>query len=193
MSRINVLVATISPDLKAEVIAESVAARPDMNLIERRCVAATEVDALLKSIPASPQSALVLVGHPHETNALAERWLTQRADLVVMHVEVIGDIVRIAVRAERLDPLLTALRELVERVASQGAGHVARIFPRSAASQTAAESDQASVQAPLLHASIDWIHRVLHDAVWSVSDENGDVHGLSVTRATLLQSLSAPV
>jgi hypothetical protein len=175
VSRINVVVATTSPDVKAEVIAEAVAARPDMNLLERRWVAAAEVDALLASIPEFPQCALVIVGHRPETHELAQQWLAARADIVVMHVDVIGDDVRIAVRAARLNPLLTALRELVERVAAQGTGAVAAPRPR-----------------PLLEASIDWVHALLRDAVESVSDDNGDVHGLSLTQATLLQSLDAP-
>jgi hypothetical protein len=45
---------------------------------------------------------------------------------------------------------------------------------------------------PLLQAAIDWVHTVLWDAVERVSTEDGDVHGFSVTRATLLQSLDAP-
>ena len=171
VSRINVLVASVLPDLKAEVIAEAVAARQDMNLVEGRCVSAADVDALLASIPESPQCALVVVGRPADTDQLAERWLADRADIVVMHVDVVGDVVRIDVRAPRLDPLLNALRELVERVGA----HEPEVVVR-----------------PLLQAAVDWVHQVLRDAVGSVSDDNGDVHGLSVTRATLLQSLDAP-
>src|SRR3954471_24478538 len=175
----------------AEVIAESVAARLDMNLLERRCVAAAEVDALIESIPRSPQCALVIVGRPSETTEFAEQWLAERADIVVMHVDVVGDIVRIAVRAPRLDPLLTALRELVERVITQEPGQRARFRLRStdASEPKNMASDQEPAQRPLLDASINWVHRLLQDAVESVPDDNGDVHGLSVTRATLLQSL----
>ena len=43
----------------------------------------------------------------------------------------------------------------------------------------------------MLHAGINWAHRILRDAVARVPDENGDVNGLSVTRATLLHSLDA--
>ena len=172
MSRINVLVATTLPDVTAEVIAEAVAARGDMSLLERRPVAAGEVDGLLRSIPTSPQCALVVVGHPTETTALAERWLAERADVVVMDVNVVGDTVRIAVRAPRLDPLLTALRELVERVAAHAPG---------------------AEPASLLEASFYWLYALFREAVERVSDENGDVHGLSVTRATVLQSLDVPL
>jgi AAA+ superfamily predicted ATPase len=170
--RINVVVAATSPDVKAEVIAEAVAARPDMNLVADHWVVVPEVAALLESVPTSPRCALVIVGRPAETSELASGWLAERPDIVVMHVDVVGDAVRIEVRAARLDPLLTALRELVERVAA----HVAE------------EEGRGS----LLDASIDWLHELLRDAVESVSDENGDVHGLSITRATLLQSLDAP-
>lgn len=188
MSRINVLVATTSPDVKAEVIAESVAARADMNLLAGRYVTAAEVGALLDTIPSVPRCALVLVGRPAETNELAQRWLSQRPDLdlVVMHVDVVGDVVRIAVPAPRLDPLLTALRDLVERVAAEGTGKVVRLRS-TGAYQTAAPAPR-----PLLDAAIDWLHALLRGAVENVPDENGDVHGLSVTRATLLQSLTAP-
>ena len=171
MSPINVVVATTSPDVKAEVIAEAVAARPDMNLVAGHWVVGAEVGALLESVPRSPQCALVIVGRAVETGELASAWLVARPDIVVMHVDVVGDTVRIEVRAARLDPLLTALRELVERVAAQ-----------------ATDGERS-----LLWVSVAWLHALLRDAVQSVSDENGDVHGLSITRATLLQSLDAPV
>ena len=194
MSRINVLVATTSPDVKAEVIAACVAARPDMNLIENRCVTMAEVDTVLESIASSTSCALVLVGRSTETNELAQRWLTERVDLVVMHVDVVDDIVRIGLRDPRLESLLTALRELVERIGTQRRGRVAHIQLPSVRSstETSTEPTQVLTQRPLLQAAINWVHTLLRDAVDGVSDENGDVHGFSVTRATLLQSLDAP-
>lgn len=194
MSRINVLVATTSPDVKAEVIAESVAARQDMNLVESRCVSMAEVDGVLKSIASPPRCALVLVGRSTETNELAQQWLAERDDLVVLHVDVVDDVVRIGLRDPRLDSLLTALRELVERFGAESRDRVARIQLRSAKSSSddSAESYHLSAQRPLLQASINWVHALLRRAVEDVSDENGDVHGFSVTRETLLQSLDAP-
>lgn len=88
-----------------------------MSLLESRPVAA-DVDAMLAPIPAVPQCALVAFGRPAETKELAERWLGLRADIVVREVDVAGDTVRMAVCAPRLDPLLAALRELVERVST---------------------------------------------------------------------------
>ena len=75
MSRINVLVATTSPDLKAEIIAASVATRPDMILVENRPVAVAEVDTALDSITDHVGCALVIVGSSTETYELAQRFL----------------------------------------------------------------------------------------------------------------------
>jgi AAA+ superfamily predicted ATPase len=134
----------------------------------------------------------VLVSRPTETDELTQRWLAKRTDLVVMHVDVVGDIVRIGLRDPRLDSLLTALRELVERVGNPE--RVARVQLRSASSpaEGGVASSQAWTQHPLQQASVNWVHRLLRDAVERVSDENGDVHGFSITRATLLQSLDEP-
>ena len=191
LSRINVLVATTSPDVRAEVIAGAVAARPDMNLLEHRPVDASRVDALLTSIPTSPQCALVIVGDAAETNEWAKRWLAQRADVVVMEVDVAADTACIGVRAHKIDPLLTVLRELVERVVTQPSErpliHLAETYEAKAEA-----SDEEAAERPLLAAAIDWVHKLLRDAIDSVPDENGDLHGLSVTRATLVQALDAP-
>src|SRR6185503_2621076 len=54
------------------------------------------------------------------------------------------------------------------------------------------EPPNETTDRPLLTAGISWVHALLRDAVENVSEENGDVHGFSVTRATLLQSLDTP-
>lgn len=176
MSRINVLVAVTSPDVTAQIILETVAARRDMNLLDRRMVTVAQVDALLDGIPRSPRCALVVVGHAEEANEVVARWLARRADIVVMHVEVVGDIVRIAVRSATLDPLLTTLCNLLERVVGQAREKVVPI---------------GTVRPSLLDASIDWVHKLLSSAVEGFPDENGDTHGLTVGRARLLQALGA--
>ena len=196
MSQIHVLVAATSPDLKAEGIASSVTARSDMTLIEGRVVEVTRVDELLEAVPISTRCALVLVGPFSQTNEIAQRWLARRDEFVVMLVEVVGDIVRIGLRDPRLESLVTALRELVDRVGTQRRDRVVSIQLLPAKSTTEetdqpAEEEETS-QHPLLDVSINWVHELLRDAVERVSDENGDVHGLSVTSATLLQSLDAP-
>lgn len=196
MSQINVLVASTSPDIKAEVIAESVAACQDMNLVERRCVTMAEAGAVLQSVASSGPCALVLVGRSIRTNEVAQRWLAERDDLVVMLVDIVDDIVRIGygLRDPRIDTLLTALRELVEHFGAESRERVASIQLRlpESAREDSTQSYRLAAQRPLLQASINWVHALLRCAVAGVSDENGDVHGFSVTRATLLQALDAP-
>ena len=175
MLRINVLVATTSPDLKAEVISQSVATRSDMTLVRNDPVPAGEVDRVIDSIVSDSGCALVIVGNPSKTYELAQQWLAKRSDLVVLCVDVIGDNVHIVLRDPRLDPLLTTLRELVNRFGTEKTKRVVHF--------------RLSTHRPLLQASINWVHTLLRDAIVRISDENGDVPGLSVTRATLLQSL----
>lgn len=148
-----------------------------MSLFDPRILSASQVDSLLDSIPPLPRCVLVVVGHPADTAEVAARWLDRRADIAVMHVDVVGDVVRIAVRSLTVDPLLTALRQLLERVVGQAPGQVVPI---------------GTARPSLLDASIDWLHQVLREAVDNVPDQNGDAHGLSVTRTTLLELLDAP-
>jgi AAA+ superfamily predicted ATPase len=175
VSSIYVLVAAASPDLKAEVIAESVAARSDMTLVQGRCVAVPEIDGAFDEVPPSEPGALIVVGEDPEANELIDRLLAERAGLVVVYVDVIDDIVRFTVSDPRLDSLLNALRQLVEGAGVEGQMRVAHVDLRASR--------------PLLQASIEWVHRLFREAVAQVPDENGDVHGLSVTRATILQAL----
>ena len=213
MSQIHVLVAATSPDLKAEGIASSVTSRSDMTLLESHVVDVARVDELLEAVPISERCALVLVGPITQTNEIAQRWLVRRDELVVMLVEIVGDIVRIGLRDPRLESLVTALRDLVERVGTQRRDRVVSIQLHNARSRTSdaeepsadepphgggsdgeppqGETPDEPTQRPLLDASINWVHELLRDAVERVSDDNGDVHGLSVTSATLLQSLDA--
>jgi AAA+ superfamily predicted ATPase len=190
--RISVVVASTSPDLEAEGIARSVEARSDMSLVEGRCLSTEEVDKVLESISAATPCALVLVERVSESDELAQRWLEKRSDLVVLRVDIKGQ-VRIGLCDPRLDLLLVALRELVEGVSTQKRDRIARIRLEDGSTRPASGSvvSQVLTQRPLLQAAINWVHRILRNAVASVSDENGDVHGLSVTRATLLQSLDA--
>jgi hypothetical protein len=201
VARINVLVATTALDWRAGIIAEAVAARPDMNLLVRPPVAASEVDALLQTIPATPRCALVIVGPVRDTDEPAKRWLAQRPDLVVMDVDVDvgGNTARIAVRAPRLDPVLTALRELVEHAAAREPE--AQPEPEQESNIYLVETSEPQAEAlpdepkerPLLDAAIEWVHKLLRDAVENVPEENDDARGLCVSRETLLHALDTPV
>jgi AAA+ superfamily predicted ATPase len=148
-----------------------------MVLVRGRSLSVAEAGPALDELPSSAPSALILVGRSVEAGDLIERWRTERPRLVVMYVDVIDDLVHITVRDPRLNSLLNSLRGLVEGAGAGGGERVAHVELRS--------------PRPLLKASIDWIHELLRDAVARVPDENGDVNGLSVTKATLLQALDA--
>ena len=193
MSRISILVATTSPDIKAEIIATSVAERSDMQLLEDRVLPASDFEEILNSLSGSRRCALVLVGRPDETSELAQRFLEQRADLVVLQVDIVGDIVHVGLRDPRLEALLDTLRDLAERIGSRSIERIARIQLETVRPTIPDSAGQleTTVQRPLLQAAINWVHEVLRDAVERVSEENGDAHGFSLTRATLLQMLDA--
>lgn len=199
MSQISVLVATTSPYLESKIIAASIAASvvasTDMNLVESRWVEMEEVDTLLESIPYSDRCALVLVGPSFETDELAYGWLAQRDDLVVLHVDVVDKIARYGLRDPKLESLMTVLRDLVEHVGTQKRERVVSIQLHSVKSspEVSAEPSPDSTERPLLEAAIAWVHALLRDAIESVSNDNGDVHGFSITRETILQSLDAPL
>lgn len=212
MSRINVVVAITKNGFPAlaESFAENVRLRDDMTLIEGRHVPADEVDVLLRSIPTSPHCAIVLVGPPDEADPFARRWLARRDDIVVMLLDNSSDnIVRIAVHNAGLPAILDALRDFVERVHAEGTPRVARLRLEGAASRLAAEgqsppappggavppesesaSPPPSRQRPLLRAAIAWVNQVLRDAIERVPDANGDVHGLSLSKKTLLEAFN---
>jgi hypothetical protein len=94
VSRIKVLVAAVSLDMTAEGIFTAVAQRDDMTLVESRIVTTAEVDALLETLPLSGDCAVVLVGSHVVTEQSAASWLAQYKNLVVLRVDIIGDIVR---------------------------------------------------------------------------------------------------
>ncbi len=196
MARINVLVVRTSRDVKAEGIAESVAARPDMTLIQSsteyqsRCVTVEEVDAILESIDPDAPCALVLVGRSSKTNDLAQRWLAERNELVVLHVDLIDDVVQIGLRNPGMDSLLTALRDLVEGVGTQKRERVAHIqlLPVKSLPLADAGPFERLTERALLEASVRWVHTLLRN---SVNEASNEVNGLSVSREALLESLDA--
>jgi hypothetical protein len=185
--RINVIVAAISKDVQAEAIAECVAERADMHLIGSTYVLTSQLDQVFASFSPSDSCALVLIGRPIDTNEIAQRWLTERSTLVVVHVDIMGDVVNIGLRDPRLNALLAALRELVQQVGATKHARVTRIQLPAATTQV--NSSASSSERSLFYFASNWIHTVLRNAVSGVTDENGDMHGLSVTRKTLLQSL----
>ena len=191
MSPIDVVVASTTGGYQAEIVANAIAARPDMRLVDGRYVPLREVDDLLAAIPAVQRCALVLVGLSAETGELAERWLAERTSLVVLYVETVDDVVRIALRDPRLDSLLGALRELMESVGTQPQERVAHVGLHAVPPPPPVPPAAASAGRPLLDATVDWVRAVLRHAVERFAENQGDVHGLAVSRASVLQSLGA--
>lgn len=195
MSTINVLVVATPSDVMAEVISAAVVRRTDMVLAGGRAVAVAEVGAVLRSIPPSLQCALVVVGRRVETEELAQQWLADRPNLVIVRLDIVDDIVQFALGDIGLEPLLIALKELVNRVASEPQDRVLHLQMRqvSAGESGALSSAEARAQRPLLSAAVDWIHAVLRNAVEQLSSGNGDLPGLTVTATTVVALLDARV
>lgn len=191
MSPINVLVVATSPDVMAEVISAAILRRTDMVLVERRIVAVPELDAVLGAIPPSLPCALVVVSCRGNTEELTEQWLAERPTLVVLRLDVVDDIVQFALGDIGLEPLLSALKELVERVGSGPQDRVLRLQMRQVGAGGEPGMAPVLAERPLLGAALDWVHAVLRNAVAQLSNGNGDLPGLTVTAATVAQLLDA--
>lgn len=193
---IKVIVVATSPDVMAEVISAAVVRRTDMILVEGRTVAVAEVRDVLRSIPSPLQCALIVVGCRGNTEELAEQWLAERPNLVVLRLDIVDDIVQFSLGDVGLEPLLMALKELVNGVGRQPQDRVLRLQMRQVCAGS--ESDMAPAaearpDRPLLGAAINWIHAALRNAVEQLSNGNGDLPGLTVTAATVAQLLDARI
>jgi hypothetical protein len=190
---VNVLVAASPPDIQAEGVAAAVANRDGMALVADRVLALDDVSARLESIPVSEPCALVLMGRGSDVEALATWWVTERAGLVVLRVDVIDDLVQIAVRDSRLEleSLLNALRDLVQRAGGSPADRIAGFALHSGAMppDEAVAFGAPARDRPLLAAAIAWIHGVLRSALPACTQQNGDLPGLTLTAATVADLL----
>lgn len=179
-----------SPDIKAHGVVESIAARSDMDLFAGRCLEKGDVDEILYSGRALDRCAIVLIGHPEDTFTLQERWLRARSEVVIVRVDIVGDVVRIELRDPQLHVLLTALRELVERFAIENKERVAEVrLGLTGPEAPDTKPGEEIAAAPLLRASIAWIHALFRSAIEAIPSENGDVPGFAITRETVAQSL----
>jgi hypothetical protein len=175
----------------AEVISAAILRRSDMVLAERRIIAPAELDAVLGAIAPALPCALVVVGCRDDTEEITEQWLAQRPTLVVLRLDVVDDFVQFALGDIGLEPLLCALKELVDHVGSGPQERVLRLQMRQVGAGGAGDAAPDRTDRPLLGAAIDWIHAVLRNAVEQLSNGNGDLPGLTVTAATVAQLLDA--
>ena len=191
MAPINVLVAATSNDVMARIIAHAIDTSPDMNLIGHECISLDDLERHLRAVPVPSQCALVLMGPPEKTDEPARRWLKERANLVVVHLEVRDDIVRIMLRDPNVKTLLATLRGLVTREGGRGRERVARVQLRNIGPNEAVPRpppEEPPRDRPLLRASIAWVHHLLREAVESLPDEK-DAYRFAIARKSLLDLL----
>jgi hypothetical protein len=172
-----------------------------MRLLASRTASIDGIADVLNSIPTSEPCALVLVGPPHATQSPAARWLAERPSLVVLRVDVPADAVHIALRDRdvQMGPLLTALRELVDRTGSALPDRVAAIQLRPVPAlghPNATSGEVSSRRGQLLDAAVDWIHAVLSQAAGGLANKtggpankSGDLPGLTVSATTVVDIL----
>lgn len=117
----SVLVAAIkptgrSPDLMALGLCEEIRRRSEqMLLVEERVLDPSELDGLLEPMDAATPCALVLIGNFEHSEAAAEYWLAKHPHLVVVIVPIGDDIVFIHKRDSRLEQVVDAIQDLVEK------------------------------------------------------------------------------
>lgn len=186
------MVVATSPDVLAEVIAAAVARRVDMTLAENRIASVAEVHATLPAIAPDLPCALIVVGCRGDTEQYVEQWLDERPNLVVLRLDIIGDIVEFALDDIGLEPLLAALTELVGHAAGPQRQRILHLqmsqaAPPDAPGPVLRHGPPAASALPDAVAS--WIRVLLRHAIGQLSDGNGDLPGLTVTAATAAQLL----
>ncbi|MDM0069630.1 hypothetical protein [Variovorax sp. J31P207] len=107
-----VLVATSSGDLTAEVISAAVARRDDMRLMGDRVVLLPEIEGLLAQLPPQSACALFLVGRAAEVEEIERCWLSRLKRLIVLRIDIVDDLVRVAARQVGMNGLFGAIRSL---------------------------------------------------------------------------------
>jgi AAA+ superfamily predicted ATPase len=189
VSPIHVLVAVTSPDMKAELVSAAVNHNVDMVLVSSRVVQTKEIDSALAVIPASEPCALVVVGRPGETEQIVTYWVDRRKDLVALGVDIVDDLVRIAVRDPGLEPLFTAVRNLVNSAGLSPSERISRLqLPRVAALDSEHEKIVLK-ERPLLTAAIIWIHALLRKAAGRLLDSRSDQTSITMTTAAVADFL----
>jgi AAA+ superfamily predicted ATPase len=181
VARIQVMVAATSPDIEAEGIAAAVESCVDMALVAGRAVSIADVEALLETTPRVPSRVLVLVGPDNETD-LAERRITDRVGLVVIRVNTpFGNLVRTAFNDIGLQNLLDQIRVLA-------GPHEAT---PSDATSLGNGNETGPAVGPLLRAGIAWLHATLRQAASNLGAMAGDLPGLTVAPARVVEQLDA--
>jgi hypothetical protein len=104
-----------------------VAAEPGMRLFEERVLRVDDVERILAAIPAGEAVAVIWVGGSFDAGGPADRWLKLRPRLVLLLVNIVGDVVQVGLRNPDLDSLLAAVHALAKRAGTAPDQRVARI------------------------------------------------------------------
>jgi hypothetical protein len=195
-----VLVASAVSDLQVSGIIAAIRQRRDMTLISERMAALAQVRTLLRHLPASQPCALILVESssvPEDSGWPAEqaRLLNERPNLVVLRLDIVRPSLQIELRDLGLDPLLGALRALLDHAGAAPSERITRIrvtAGRMNLESSAADPSESLHHTPLLRKATEWVHAVLRSAIDDVTQRGGrgDLPGLTLTAATMSALLS---
>lgn len=189
MPPITALVAVTSPDVKANVVFFAVENRPDMLLAERRVVSLFEVDGYLRGIAPDTACVLILVGHRREAQRLEDRWLAERKHLIIVHLEVVDDVVRLSLRDPDLDSLLNSLGELSMRDGLTAADRT--VYVPAAEPAPVAPPETPSTSAPIWGAVHDWLRVLLGAAARAIAERQGGMLGFTIDADRIEHILAA--
>ena len=108
-----VLVASASGALPAEVLSAAVVRCEDTRLMGDRVISPVEIEGLLAQLPPLSSCALLLVGRSTDTEQIERCWLSKFKQLIVLRINIVDDLVSVAVRRVGMRGLMGAIRSLV--------------------------------------------------------------------------------
>lgn len=174
MAKINVVIAATPHDVQADGIKAAIETSGDFSVVGDRVMPLDEVAHTLATLPRDASCAVILVGSNAEIRAAETRWLEEWSRLVVLHVEVVGKIVRIGLHDPDSIIVLGCLRDLVARVAQGPFERVSHLQLTSPAPETTAalpRMDEPAPARPLLHAALAWVQAILRRTGLHLSNE----------------------
>jgi AAA+ superfamily predicted ATPase len=180
VTSISVIVAASPHDVQADGIEAALRTRPEIVLVGGGVLELADVPAALSTIPNWQTCALVLVGPSAPVRQQEMRWLSERARLVVLCVDVAEDVVRFSLKDPRLGTLIDSLLDLVQRAARDPDDRLTRLTLPGTSKATITHSESTH-ERPLLDAALAWVDALMRRAGFTpVGDSTAD----GVDRAT---------
>lgn len=153
--------------------------RDDMVLAVNGVISLFEVETHLRAIPPEIGCALILIGNRSDAQRLETRLLAEKRRLVILHLDVVDDLVKIALRDPQLDSLLTSLCDLLTGDRADAAERI-MVVPAYAA-EAATPSPPARAHGELWGLAGQWLRLLLRKAANAVADNQGGALGFTVT------------